>query len=227
MPLQLEEAKDEEFLEICAGLFEAFEDPYEPYLRFAAPIFNDDRQASLQGFADRSLQRSKARGAVWVKIVDTDADNKIVAAANWEFHTENSEPDAKPAEPFQAEWWPEGVAREFATQVILKVAGGALSQAQRPYACMCLCFYSVYPPCPLPRLPSTGPVKPRLMNHVLTPYHSPQYHFHDSQLPPSRRCPASHRLGSEESRYLGSAGLGAILGDGTPPIREVRLHPCQ
>lgn len=210
MPLKLEEAKDEDFLEICTAFCEAFEDPFEPYLRMLAPVIDNDRQATIKAYADRTFKEFKENPPFhWMKVVDTDDNNKIVAAAKWDFYTEN--PYTKEDEkPFEAEWWPEGPGRDLATRAILEVIGPRIEKSQRAHACM----YRISPFTVHSFFLFFG----YDVFLSICPAFSPRHRFHNSQLPPPRRWRASGRMGRAESGRHGLRELGSGHGNGTPRV---------
>lgn len=136
MPFKLEEVTYDDFPELISVWWESVENPRQGVMRAIAPILNNDREASLAKSTELQLQQYKKNYAniVWFKVVD-DATNKIVGGAKWKIHLKNpyAEP---PAQPFRAEWYPEGIGRDFATKVVLQLQSGRVGRAQRPHICM-------------------------------------------------------------------------------------------
>ncbi|KAL1965581.1 hypothetical protein VTN77DRAFT_5665 [Rasamsonia byssochlamydoides] len=139
MHLKVEIVTDDDFPELIAAQWEAFENPFHGMLRLFCPILNDDRPGSLAASTQGQLAQHHAEqpDSVWVKVVDTDANNKIVGGARWVFHEDN--PFVKPPEhPFEAVWYPEGIGREFVTKALNHFFAPRATLFQRPHACMSL-----------------------------------------------------------------------------------------
>lgn len=137
MVFQVETVTDEDFPELIAAQWEAFESPFQGLLRMFFPVFNNDREAGLKASIEGQLAdyHNEQPTVTWIKIVDTEANNKIVGAAKWYFFREN--PHAKHGErkPFSADWYPQGITREFVTRAIVQFEGPRERMAQRPHAC--------------------------------------------------------------------------------------------
>lgn len=85
MPLKLEEAGFEDMKEIMEITFEAYNNPFDPYLDLIYPGLDPKTppgyDKGLEQATERALEKWKATPRdvmVWIKIVDTDL-SKIVA----------------------------------------------------------------------------------------------------------------------------------------------------
>lgn len=151
MPLTLStDVHDSHFPALMAACWEAWEHPRQNFLYLCAPILNGDHDASVAASAARQLHLHKEEqpiGSVWVKVVDTDKNDKIVAGVRWVFYVRDHPFALKEGQereqeqtPFRAEWWPEGPGREFATRALWQLFEARARMARRPQACMFLLF---------------------------------------------------------------------------------------
>ncbi|WEW56788.1 hypothetical protein PRK78_002242 [Emydomyces testavorans] len=106
MRLEVHPILEDDFPEMVSAQWTSFESPFSGLIRAAAPIFNNDRVASLATSVDVQLaqHRTAQPESHWIKVVDTDANGKLVGAAQWFIYERN--PFEK-AEEFVADWWPE------------------------------------------------------------------------------------------------------------------------
>jgi hypothetical protein len=132
---RIEAVGDDDFPELFRALWEAFENPYQGILRVFFPILNNDREGSLKACVQAQLEEYHAQQphVTWIKVVDTEA-NKIAAAAKWYFYPED--PFAKQEGPLVADWFPEGVTREFATEAVRQFEHPREHMARRAHVCM-------------------------------------------------------------------------------------------
>ncbi|KAL3482412.1 acyl-CoA N-acyltransferase [Aspergillus californicus] len=146
---QLHPATEADFPELISTLWESFETPRQGLLRLFFPILDNDRPGSLQtciaGQLDevREFQKPGAPGELaWVKIVDTHAQGRIVAAAKWFFYHRdpNEDSHAENPEGIVADWYPEGVAREFATSAVRLFERPREEMARRAHAFLHIAF---------------------------------------------------------------------------------------
>lgn len=129
-----------DFPALTQNLWEAFETPYQGLLRLFFPILHNDRQGSLQaciaGQVDEYNQQQPH--LTWIKVVDTYADDYIAAAAKWYFYETDPHSHTQHGGESQAvaDWYPEGVSREFATKAFRLFERPREKMARRPHACM-------------------------------------------------------------------------------------------
>lgn len=131
---RLEVAREEDFPELVQAMWESFEDPLQSLSRIYCPIVNNDIPASLEAFTQLMLGElaSEQPGRLaWIKVMDTEANDKIVAGSKWYFYQEN--PHAN-QEEFVAIWHPEGIGRDFATAAFLHIDAPRKTMARRPHA---------------------------------------------------------------------------------------------
>lgn len=149
---QIRLVTDSDFPLLTQNLWEAFETPYQGLLRLFFPILNNDRQGSLQtciaGQLEEFHQQKQQQEArlTWVKVVDTHADNSIAAAAKWYFyekdphtntnaHTQEEGGEVEEESRAVADWYPEGISRDFATKAFRQFERPREQMARRPHAC--------------------------------------------------------------------------------------------
>ncbi|RDW81571.1 uncharacterized protein DSM5745_05128 [Aspergillus mulundensis] len=151
---QLHPITDSDFPALTTALWESFENPRQGLLRLFMPILNNDREASLQACitAQREEYHHHQPHCTWIKIVDTQSENRIAAAAKWYFYDDN--PYDEHGEVLVADWYPEGVSREFATQAVRIFERPREEMARRGHACTPPILQS---PLPYPTI-STEPV---------------------------------------------------------------------
>ncbi|KAL2867524.1 putative GNAT family acetyltransferase [Aspergillus lucknowensis] len=139
---QLRIATEDDFPEIYAKLWEAFENPFQGVLRLFFPIVNNDRAESLKACIAGQLDewRQNQPNLVWVKVVDThEGGEKLVAAAKWFFYPEN--PHTGPhVGQVVADWYPEGIGREFATLAARQFERPRETMATRAHAFLHIAF---------------------------------------------------------------------------------------
>lgn len=154
---QIRLVTDSDFSLLTQNLWEAFETPYQGLLRLFFPILNNDRQGSLQtciaGQLEEFQQQQQQEEArlTWVKVVDTHADDCIAAAAKWYFyekdphtntntntHTQEEGGEGESESQAVADWYPEGISRDFATKAFRQFERPREQMARRPHACKSL-----------------------------------------------------------------------------------------
>ncbi|KAL4880518.1 hypothetical protein BJY04DRAFT_218990 [Aspergillus karnatakaensis] len=136
---QLKPATGIDFPSLIDLLWTSFESPLQGILRLFFPILDNDHPRSLQTCIDGQLEeyRTNQPQLMWVKVVDMQENERIVAGAKWFFYDrdphgrthsseqgENSDKDkhevananADEETHLVADWYPEGIAREFATE---------------------------------------------------------------------------------------------------------------
>jgi len=89
MTLKVEEAAFEDMKEIMEVTFDAYNNPYDPYLDLIYPGLNPEtppgRGKGLEQATEMVLQKYKSTPRdvmVWIKVVDTDL-SKIIAYVCW------------------------------------------------------------------------------------------------------------------------------------------------
>ena len=133
MPLELSElTSNSEFRELTECEFTSFENPHSNLLRLYFPVFDGDREKSLEEATERQIQwhNSDPHGH-WIVIKDTTT-NKVVAAANWEFFDEN--PYAKKSDE-ECSWFPAGEDREMANLLLGQFFVPRMAFMAKPHAC--------------------------------------------------------------------------------------------
>ncbi|CEL10610.1 hypothetical protein ASPCAL13727 [Aspergillus calidoustus] len=107
---------DTDFPDLFAALWHSFETPYQGILRLFFPILNNDRETSLANCTSAQLEeyRREQPNVTWITIVDTQQNNRVAAAAKWYFFDQSPFPEGEEVQHV-AEWYPEGVGREFAS----------------------------------------------------------------------------------------------------------------
>jgi len=131
---------EEQFGPVIDCLWDAYYDPYEPFMNIMFPVFaNTD-----EGYAS-SVAESKTRlwaghvedpSSHWVYV--TDAEGNVLSGAHWEFHEVS--PFKEGAPKLEAVWHPEGEGREFATRVVNEIYGLRFKRLLRPHAQLDLMF---------------------------------------------------------------------------------------
>ncbi|KAL4902181.1 hypothetical protein BDW74DRAFT_181030 [Aspergillus multicolor] len=137
---QLQHINDTDFPPLISALWESFENPPQGLLRLFMPILNNDRETSLQTCitTQREEYHREQPHCTWIKIVDTQADNRIAAAAKWYFYDDN--PYDEHSEVLVADWYPEGVSWEFATQAVRLFERPRGEMARRGHAFLHIAF---------------------------------------------------------------------------------------
>lgn len=143
-------ARDEDFPELVDAMWAAFENPFQALLRLYFPLVDNDRAKSLAHWTPILLEdaHKEAADMSWIKVVDTQSPggNKIVAVAQWYFYRENpyARAEANGEGPLVAEWYPEGVTREFVTTALRQFVKPRENMARQPHACELSTPYSCY-----------------------------------------------------------------------------------
>lgn len=125
-----------DFDELIAGMWEAYEDPMQPFFRLFCPIINGDRQASLKESTERFREWDRHDpNARWLKVVDTST-GKIAGGAWYKIYREN--PFAHPEEEV-VDWYPDDSSRDYVGQAIGQMEGPREEKATRPQVCSSRC----------------------------------------------------------------------------------------
>ncbi|KAL5040809.1 hypothetical protein BDW71DRAFT_33489 [Aspergillus fruticulosus] len=133
---------DIDFPSLTASLWESFETPPQGLLRLFMPILNNDRERSLKTCLDAQLAEyhQQQPQCTWIKVVDTDDNDRIAAAAKWYFYDKS--PYDKDGEELGlvADWYPEGIPREFATLAVRLFERPREETARRAHAFLHIAF---------------------------------------------------------------------------------------
>lgn len=133
---RVEAVREEDFPELVRAVWEAFEDPFQSLSRLYCPIVNNDVPASLDAFTQLMLAELAAEPPgrlAWIKVVDSEANDSIVAGSKWCFYQENPHAN-QDEEGFVAFWHPDGIGREFATEAFRQIDRPRKTMARRPHA---------------------------------------------------------------------------------------------
>ncbi|KAL2844834.1 acyl-CoA N-acyltransferase [Aspergillus pseudoustus] len=130
---------DADFPALFSELWYSFENPYQGILRLFFPILNDDRVTSLKTCTEGQLEEyhQQQPNVTWVTIVDTENSDRIAAAAKWYFYDENP---FNEEEQHEADWYPEGVGREFATLAARQFEAPRETMARNKHAFLHIAF---------------------------------------------------------------------------------------
>ena len=134
LPLETEA----DFLEMMTACWEAFETPFEPFLRVVFYLSGptpEDRRQSIQAAATmmKALQ-DMSPNSHWIKVIDT-ATGKLVGAANWVVHKEDPYAGKEESGPVVAFWWPEGEGRNYASKFLQQVEDAKRRLYNRAHIC--------------------------------------------------------------------------------------------
>ena len=117
MPLELRQVTSaNEVPEIVEGWME-----YEFHLTptLISVNWGTDKSSHKDRVEDLSARQwfmhSMTPGSVWLKVVDTDLDDKVVAASRWIIHTEKASSESQ--QPARAYWLPPSPARKFLEEI--------------------------------------------------------------------------------------------------------------
>ncbi|KAL4944208.1 hypothetical protein BDV06DRAFT_112635 [Aspergillus oleicola] len=130
--------------ELTRAIWTAFENPYQGIVHLFYPVLNNDREKSLQTSIENIAEeyRQSQPQLTWVKVVDTQNENRIAAAAKWFFYEEDPHAHAHGEEEdgVVADWFPEGVSRDFATKAVRLFEGPRESMARGRHAFLNIAF---------------------------------------------------------------------------------------
>ncbi|KAL4865160.1 hypothetical protein BDV12DRAFT_155466 [Aspergillus spectabilis] len=112
-----------EFADVVACEVNSFDSPHQSIFRFFYPIFGpepeDEKKNALQNLVQ--LQRQWARDdpdSVWLKVIDTENNNKIAGGLLIKIHKNNPFPSTGEKESDSAIWYPAGSQREYIDQAM-------------------------------------------------------------------------------------------------------------
>ncbi|KAL4959308.1 putative GNAT family acetyltransferase [Aspergillus stella-maris] len=129
---------------LTRAIWDAFENPYQGIVHLFYPLLNNDRETSIQAAIENIAEeyRTSQPQLTWVKVIDTYHDDLIVAAAKWFFYEENPHAHVHEGdgEGIVADWFPEGVQRDFATQAVRLFEGPREGMARGPHAFLNIAF---------------------------------------------------------------------------------------
>ncbi|KAL2803095.1 acyl-CoA N-acyltransferase [Aspergillus granulosus] len=132
---------DTDFPSLFATLWDSFENPYQGILRLFFPVLNNDRPTSLETCTASQLEEyhQQQPNVTWITVVDTLTDNRIAAAAKWYFYDENPFGEQEGGY-HEADWYPEGLGREFATLAVRQFEAPREKMARRGHAFLHIAF---------------------------------------------------------------------------------------
>ncbi|KAL4797286.1 hypothetical protein BDV19DRAFT_51702 [Aspergillus venezuelensis] len=133
---------------LTRAIWDAFENPYQGIVHLFYPLLNNDKEQSIQTAIENIAEeyRTNQPQLTWVKVIDTQNDDLIVAAAKWFFYEEDPHAGAHghegngDGEGIVADWFPEGVSRDFATQAVRLFEGPREGLAKGPHAFLNIAF---------------------------------------------------------------------------------------
>ncbi|KAI1329334.1 hypothetical protein F5Y16DRAFT_107035 [Xylariaceae sp. FL0255] len=134
MPYKLEVVtKPEDFGEIIPMLYAAFEEPYNPLLKWFMPI-TTTVEAMIEDNTTNTVKHWDESGHLhWLKVTDTET-GKIVGAAQWDIRAEIDNSTEK-LKPIEATSFPEGSEeRVFAGKLFTSLKGFMKERMTRPHA---------------------------------------------------------------------------------------------
>ncbi|KAI9880639.1 MAG: hypothetical protein M1830_001643 [Pleopsidium flavum] len=136
MPLELHEVTSaSEFPEIMACYWAASRNPRSKFTPLFAPVLDSGPTSSddaLKGFMARSwFAHSLDPSSHWIKVVDPDQDNKVIAAAKWMIYPKDPFAKGIPPTP-SAFWWPDGEGRRYVNMVFENIT--KLRVRRQPHA---------------------------------------------------------------------------------------------
>ncbi|KAL4956945.1 hypothetical protein BDW69DRAFT_181080 [Aspergillus filifer] len=130
--------------ELTRAIWTAFENPYQGIVHLFYPLLNNDREQSIQTAIENIAEeyRTNQPQLIWVKVIDTQNNDCIAAAAKWFFYEEDPHAHAHEGngEGVVADWFPEGVQRDFATQAVRLFEGPRETMARGPHAFLNIAF---------------------------------------------------------------------------------------
>lgn len=156
MQLKVLPVEASDIRELAIAGIEAFQNPLQTLLLAVYPPFENEG-AEIEWHIKRLTRdfESQTPPKIWVKVVDADANNKIVGAARWLIYADASpfadRKAANPEEGWSAEKQTGGTAQEppslfdfpagsieerFATQGYGQIAAGRKQYADRPQICL-------------------------------------------------------------------------------------------
>lgn len=175
---------DDDFYDMMPALWEAFENPFNSFLRIVFYLGStEERTQAIEAAADGTLSIHKATpGSNWLKVVDSTS-GYLIGAANWILYESN--PYDSPQEPIVAVWWPEGDGRDYATNYLQQVSAHKRRFFNRPHVCK----YFVRPQ-------SVEDIMDVLLNLLQT---RSQYLFHPSEVAPPGSWKPVDGMGCQKS----------------------------
>ncbi|KAK2750410.1 hypothetical protein FQN57_003890 [Myotisia sp. PD_48] len=141
MNLKILPVEDAEFPAVVGAMWEAFENPFQGFFRVVCPILDNDREKSLKASVQLFLEEHHNEQPMshWIKVVDTDANDKIAGAARWVVYEKDPHPDNEPETV--AEWYPENsIGRDFATAVLRQLEAPRRKLARRAHVFLHVAF---------------------------------------------------------------------------------------
>ncbi|KAF7937061.1 hypothetical protein BELL_0092g00120 [Botrytis elliptica] len=141
---RLEFESEAEFKEMMKACWEAFENPFNSYLRIVYYLKDSspqERERSIQIATESAIRHHAQRSpnSYWMKIIEP-THGKLIGAANW-IYFEGIADTVNNADPVVALWWPEGIGREYANNFIRQIeAHKYYLHCNRPYLLLNIAF---------------------------------------------------------------------------------------
>lgn len=136
MPLELREVRyANEFPEIMDCYFTVFEEQQSKFLPIYAPKLGTNscaREDAIKQYTARMwFWHAIDPNSTWIKVVDTDMGEKVIAAAKWNVY--KTDPFTEAQSPSVAFWWPHGEGRRYAEMALNNIAAARVRR--KPHAC--------------------------------------------------------------------------------------------
>ncbi|KAF7914237.1 uncharacterized protein EAF01_000643 [Botrytis porri] len=141
---RLDFESEADFKEMMIACWEAFENPFNSYLRIVYYLKDDspqERERSIQIATESAIRHhaQKSPNSHWMKIIEP-MHGKLIGAANWIYFEGNSD-TVNNANPVVALWWPEGIGREYANNFMRQIeAHKYYLHCNRPYLLLNIAF---------------------------------------------------------------------------------------
>jgi hypothetical protein len=133
-PIVKEVSTPAEFSLVIDCLWEAYYDPYAPFMNVLYPVFS----ATEEGYATAVIESKSRLWSIhtgdptshWIYV--TDESGKVFSGAHWNFYDVSPYFNGTPK--LEAFWHPEGEGRVFASRVVNEVYGLRGKRMWRPHA---------------------------------------------------------------------------------------------
>lgn len=138
MPLKLVHLEsDDEFDALVRCEFAAYESPPNKLKELFFPP-QDSRESTIQAAVGR--QTAWHRGdptSVWLKVVDTDNDDRLLGAACW--HVYDTDPYAVESDE-ECDWFPKGEERDIGNALMGQFLTPRMTYMRKPHVFLDICF---------------------------------------------------------------------------------------
>jgi len=131
---------ESDFTEMMPALWDAFENPFNPFLRVVFYLEGNSPEERVRSVANATagtLALHKMNpNSHWMKVLH---NGTLIGAVNWIFNKENpyTEPEE---EPVVAVWWPEGAGRDYASNYLEQIESRKSRLYNRPHAYLNISF---------------------------------------------------------------------------------------